>query len=75
MTEKPSIIIGKNGVTPELIEEIKKQLNKSKEIKIKSLRSAREKSDRKKIAQEVAQKVKADLKEVRGFTFTLSKKR
>ncbi|RLI88147.1 MAG: RNA-binding protein [Candidatus Altiarchaeales archaeon] len=69
----PQIQIGKSGITEPLIAEIKAQLKKRKILKVRILKSART-ADRKEIAQEVAERAKADLLVVRGNTFTLSKR-
>jgi RNA-binding protein len=71
--EKPTIWIGKNGPTQELIKEIEKQLDKNKMIKVKILKSALPAHDAKQIATKTAQQTEATLIEVRGHTFTLYK--
>ena len=70
---KPIIFIGKNGITDSVISEIKQQLEGRKVIKIKILRSAREEMDRKEIAESVADSSGANLIELRGNIFVLSK--
>ena len=68
---KPAIRIGKSGVTDAIISEIKLRLKKEKTIKIKTLKSARDKADRRTIAEDVAKKSNAKLMDIRGNTFTL----
>jgi RNA-binding protein len=69
--EKPTIWIGKIGVSQELLKEIDKQLEKRKMIKIKILKSALEKDEAKGIASRIAEQTEASLVEVRGHTFML----
>ncbi len=69
--EKPTIWIGKEGVKPQLLKEIEKQLEKKKMLKIKVLGSALQKDETKNIAATVAQQTEASLVEVRGHTFML----
>lgn len=71
--KKPTIQIGKSGVTDSLIDEIKLQVRRQKTLKVRILKSART-TDREKIAQKVAEKTNSRLIEVRGNTFTLAKK-
>jgi len=71
MEEIQNMNIGKNGITGPLIVEIKARLKKYKTLKIKMLKSARENSDKIKIAEEVAKKVHADSVNVIGNTFIL----
>ncbi len=69
-----TIQIGKNGITDNLIIEIKNQLKKKKELKVKILKSARMEKDRKEIAAEVAERTRSRLLQLRGNVFILSKK-
>lgn len=71
---KPTLNIGKYGITDALISEIKKRLKKHKTLRIKILKSARIKKDKKEIAEEVSQKVKAKILDFRGNTFILEKR-
>lgn len=73
--EMPMVQIGKQGVTDQVMAEIKAQLRKKKILKVKTLKSARIEKDRKEIAQEVALKAGASLADVRGNTFILERKR
>ena len=66
--------VGKNGVTPSLIEEVKRQLKDNKLVKIKLLKSAIEAMPREGIAAELAQKTGAELIEVKGNTIVLYKR-
>ena len=68
-----AIQIGKNGITDNLIVEIKNQLKKRKELRVKILKSARTEKDRKEIAAEVASLTNARLLQLRGNIFILKK--
>ncbi|MEM0174257.1 MAG: YhbY family RNA-binding protein [Sulfolobaceae archaeon] len=63
--------IGKKGLTDGVINEIKRRLEYSKVIKV---RIGLKVEDRRKFAEEVAEKTNSKLIEVRGYTFILAKK-
>jgi len=69
--EKPTIWIGKDGLTPQLSSEIEKQLDKSKMLKVKILKSALQQETAKTIASKAAEQAGASLVEVRGHVFIL----
>ena len=69
--EKPTIWIGKDGLTPQISSEIDKQLDKHKMLKVKILRSALQTEKAKIIASEAAEQASAALVEVRGHVFIL----
>jgi len=71
--EKPTVYIGKSGVSMELFKEIEKQLEKREAVKIKILKSALEREKAKEIASRIAEQTEASLVEVRGHTFMLYK--
>jgi RNA-binding protein len=73
--EKPTIWIGKSGVSQELAKEIEKQLDKKEMVKIRILRSALEADQAKQIASKIAEQTEASLVEIRGHTFMLYKHR
>ena len=73
--EKPTVWIGKNRVSQELLKEIEKQLEKRKMVKIKILKSALQEDEAKQIASRIAEQTEASLVEVRGHTFMLYKRR
>lgn len=73
--EKPTIWIGKSGVSQELAKEIGKQLEKREMVKIKILKSALEVDETKEIASKIAEQTEASLVEIRGHTFMLYKHR
>lgn len=73
--EKPTVWIGKNSVSQELLKEIEKQLEKREMVKIKILKSALQRDEAKGIASKIAEQTGAALVEVRGHTFMLYKRR
>jgi RNA-binding protein len=73
--EKPTIWIGKDGLTSQLSSEIEKQLNKNKMLKVKILKSALQKESARVIARRAAEHAGAALVEVRGHVFLLYRRR
>ncbi len=74
-SERPTILIGKNGASEQLLEEIGRQLKKEEMVKVKILKTGLAEGQTKQIASKVAQKTEALLVEVRGHTFMLYKSR
>ncbi|MDH5376433.1 MAG: YhbY family RNA-binding protein [Candidatus Bathyarchaeota archaeon] len=73
--EKPTIWIGKNRFSHEIVREIEKQLEKKEMVKIKILKSALQGDEAQGIASRIAEQAGASLVEVRGHTFMLYKRR
>jgi len=73
--EKPTVRIGKGGVSAEAINEVDRQLEKREVVKVKILRSALQAEKAKEIAAEIAEKTGSTLIEVRGHTLTLYRRR
>jgi RNA-binding protein len=73
--EKPTVWVGKNGVSEEFLKEVEKQLEKNEMLKIKILKSALGNDEAKQIATKTAEQTAASLVEVRGHTFMLYKRR
>jgi RNA-binding protein len=69
--EKPTIWIGKDGLTPQLSNEIENQLEKKKMLKIKILKSALQQDTAQTIASKAVEQTSASLVEVRGHVFIL----
>jgi len=69
--EQPTVWVGKDGLTPQLSNEIENQLEKKKMLKIKILKSALQQDTAKTIASKVAEQTGASLVEVRGHVFIL----
>jgi len=71
--EKPTVWIGKEGATPQILNEISRQLDKKKMVKVKMLKTALKDEDAKNIASKIAQQTESVLIDVRGHTFILYK--
>jgi RNA-binding protein len=71
--EKPTVHVGKEGITAQLIAEIEKQLDAREIIKIKILKTALQETEAKTLAANVAEQAEAELVDVRGHTFMLFK--
>ncbi|MEM2108667.1 MAG: YhbY family RNA-binding protein [Candidatus Bathyarchaeia archaeon] len=69
--ENPTIWIGKEGLTPQLSNEIEKQLAQKKMLKIKILKTALEHETAQAIAMKAAEQAGAALVEVRGHVFII----
>lgn len=73
--EKPTVWVGKEGATPQILNEISRQLEKKKMVKVKMLKTALKDKDAKDVASKVAQQTESTLIDVRGHTFMLYKNR
>ncbi len=73
--EKPTVWIGKNGVSPEILTEIEGQLDRTEMVKVKILKTALAGNDAKTIAIDIAHQTTSSLVEVRGHTFMLYRKK
>jgi len=69
-----TIRVGKNGITSNLIEEIKKQLKKRKIVKVKMLTSFVKIKNKKEAAKEIALKTNSKIADMTGFVFVLKKR-
>lgn len=69
--EKPTIWIGKNGVTEEIIKEVSNQLEKNQMVKIRILKSILKSEDAEDLSRKLANKTESTLIEVRGHSFIL----
>jgi RNA-binding protein len=70
---QPVIWIGKKGITPELIEEIKKQVKDKKLIKIKLLKSALNDKSVKEMAEEICEQTSSTLIDKVGHVIVIEK--
>lgn len=70
---RPTIMVGKSGVSAELLKEISRQLDKNKMVKAKILKTALGEDDAKQLALKIADQTESTLVEVRGHTFMLYK--
>ncbi|MHA1605403.1 MAG: YhbY family RNA-binding protein [Candidatus Freyarchaeota archaeon] len=73
-SKSATVILGKRGVTEEFVEEVKKQLERKKVIKVKALKSVLTEQSFDDIASEIAVKTNSQLLETRGYTLLLVKK-
>jgi RNA-binding protein len=73
--EKPTIHVGKEGATSQIINEINRQLEQHEVVKAKILQTALKDTEAKEIATKIANQTDSTLIEVRGHTFILYKKR
>jgi len=73
--EKPTIWVGKEGASPQTMNEISRQLEKRKMVKVQILKSALKDDSARDIALKTAQKTESALIDVRDHTFTLHKPR
>ena len=74
--ENPTIWVGKEGLTPELIAEMAKQLQRNKMVKVRILPAALQGDNKAQvIAAKAAEQTSAALVEVRGHVFILFRKR
>ena len=73
--EKPTVWVGKEGFTPQVLSEVEKQLSKSKMLKVRILNAALQNESAKMVAERAAEQANASLVEVRGHVFILYRKR
>ena len=69
--EKPTIWIGKEGASSQILNEISRQLEKREMVKVKVLKSALKEEETEKIASKIAQQTESTLIDVRGHTIIL----
>jgi len=69
--EKPSIWIGKNGVTDELTEEVSNQLERTQTVKIRMQKTALKTGSATDLAREIADKTGSSIIDIRGHSLTL----
>jgi RNA-binding protein len=72
---KPTIWVGKEGASSQTMDEISRQLEKKKIVKVQILKSAIKDDNAKGIALRTAQQTESTLIDVRGHTFILHKPR
>jgi RNA-binding protein len=73
--ERPTVHVGKEGATTQIINEVAKQLDTREMIKAKILRTALKDEEAKTIAAKIAEQTESQLIEVRGHTFLLYKRK
>jgi len=74
-TERPTVHIGKEGATAQIVNEVAKQLDTRKMIKAKILKTALIDEEAKAIAAKIAEQTESELVELRGHTFILYKRK
>jgi len=75
MDEITTINVGKNGVSDEVIAEMKAQLRKKGSVRVKFLKAARADKDRRELAAELSLKASAEVSFSRGNVIVLEKRR
>ncbi len=73
--ERPTVWVGKEGATTQIINEVAKQLDAREMIKAKILKTALQDEEAKDIATKIAEQTDSLLVEVRGHTFLLFKRK
>jgi len=73
--ERPTVWVGKEGATAQIVNEIGRQLDKHKMVKAKILKTALQNEEARGIASRIASQTESALIEVRGHTFILYKPR
>ena len=74
-TEKPTVQVGKEGATGQIVNEVAKQLDAREMIKAKKLKTALQEVEAKEIAATIAEQTESELVDVRGHTFLLFKRK
>ena len=73
MNEKPNVYLGKNGKTRQFINELHRCFKNREVVKIKIQKRYRSREAQKKIINEIAHELEAELIEIRGRSFILYK--
>jgi len=73
--EKPTLWIGKNGVTEEVVDEVKKQLKSNEVVKIRILKKAFTQQSMKEVTNKLLDHTESELIDARGHTIILYKVR
>ena len=71
---KPIMILGKGGLTENIIKDLKQHLKNKKVIKVKILKSFIEGKNKKEVFNEIAEKTGSELLHKIGFVIVLEKK-
>lgn len=73
-TLTPNMNIGKNGLTDQVIKDIKEKLSKNKLVKLKILSSYLSDKNKNEVFEDVAEKTGAKIVHKIGFTITLTRR-
>jgi RNA-binding protein len=74
-TGGPTVWIGKEGSTPQIVKEISRQLDQREMVKAKLLQTALKDMSAKEVATRIAKETESILVEVRGHTFILYRRK
>lgn len=75
VAKEPTVWIGKNGITRDLLGQVSKQLEKREIVKVKAQKTSLEHSDVTVVADQIAGATGAGIVDIRGRTFTIYKQR
>lgn len=74
-TGGPTIWVGKEGSTVQIVKEISRQLDEHEMVKAKFLQTALKDVSAKEMAERIAKETESNLVEVRGHTFILYRRK
>ncbi|HKZ94204.1 MAG TPA: YhbY family RNA-binding protein [Candidatus Bathyarchaeia archaeon] len=74
-SERPTVWVGKEGSTAQIVNEISRQLDQHEVVKGRILQAALKDEDAKEVATRVAKETESTLVEVRGHTFILYRRK
>ncbi|KUK04301.1 YhbY family RNA-binding protein [Methermicoccus shengliensis] len=69
----PTLHVGKSGITTQLLEELTRQLEKRKVVKVRLLRSARQSMDTEQAARQLAEGTGGRVVDIRGGCIVLKR--
>mgnify|MGYP006280998455 CR=1 FL=1 len=70
---KAKIQIGKYGVTENIIDQVRKYINKHGLVKVKMLKTFAAENDKNQVAQDIAERTNSHVLKIVGFTIILQK--
>jgi len=74
-SKEPTVWVGKNGVTQDLLGQVSRQLDTREIVKVKAQKTSLEDSDVTGIAHEIAGATGSEIVDIRGRTFTVYKQK
>ncbi|MEM2075118.1 MAG: YhbY family RNA-binding protein [Zestosphaera sp.] len=75
LSEPARVRIGKGGLNEGVLNEIRRYLEREGTVKVKVLRTAAGRVDVERLALEVSTELGAELRDVRGHTFTIARRK
>jgi len=72
---RPTVWVGKEGATPQILNEVSRQLEQHEVVKGRILQMALKDADAKELSEKIAKETESMMVEVRGHTFILYRKR